>query len=172
MYGGRNTLLLGESLSVGSVLFENDSHFAHLITSQYECGVNRLWTAQYLRVIVPLVLRSLSGINLTAWELNFRGFSHLKWKKIPGEGPRTPRPRQSTTPKEGGWYATADPHHHHHYVALEILEASCPPAPLSYMCQTHGRAVGVVKQSPQSLSSFVELTQESGELTFAFCNAP
>ena len=47
------------------------------------------------------------GINLAAWELNFRGFSHLKWKKIPGGGPPDPRPRRSTPPpKEGGWYAT------------------------------------------------------------------
>ena len=44
----------------------------------------------YLRIIIPLVLRSLNGINLAAWELNFRGFSHLKWKKFPGEDPRTP----------------------------------------------------------------------------------
>ena len=27
-------------------------------------------------------------------------------KKIPGGGPPDPRPRRSTTPKEGGWYAT------------------------------------------------------------------
>ena len=27
-------------------------------------------------------------------------------KKFPGEDPRTPRLRLSTTPKEGGWYAT------------------------------------------------------------------
>ena len=30
------------------------------------------------------------GINLAAWELNFRGFSHLKWKKFPGEDPGPP----------------------------------------------------------------------------------
>ena len=59
-YGGVNTLFLGESLplslSVGTVLFENESRFVHLIISQYECMMNCLWTAQCLRVTVPLVL--------------------------------------------------------------------------------------------------------------------
>ena len=53
-------LFLGESLpislSVGTVLYENESPYVHLITSQYECVVNCLRTAQCLRVIVPLVL--------------------------------------------------------------------------------------------------------------------
>ena len=58
--GGVNTLFLGESLpmslSVGTVLYENESQYVHLIASQYECVVNCLWTAQCLRVTVPLVL--------------------------------------------------------------------------------------------------------------------
>ena len=41
---GVNTLVLAESLpmsrSVGTVLFENESHYVHLITSQYEYVVN------------------------------------------------------------------------------------------------------------------------------------
>ena len=88
-YGGVNTLYLGKSLpmslSLGTVLYE--SHYVHLITSQYECVVNCLWTAQCLRVTVPLVLFAYH--SLAAWELNFKGLSHLKWKKFPG---RTPDP--------------------------------------------------------------------------------
>ena len=107
------------SLSVGTVLYENESHYnrkrkrrefeshyVHLIASQYECVVNCLWTARCLRVTVPLVLFAY----LAAWELNFRGLSHLKWKKISGGGPPDPRLRLRTTPKEGGWYATAWAH--------------------------------------------------------------
>ena len=45
-----------------------------------------------------------------AWGLNFRGLSHLKWKKFSGGGPPDPHPRPSTTPKEGGWKATAYKH--------------------------------------------------------------
>ena len=96
------------SLSVSTVLYENESHYVHLITSQYECVVNCLWTAQCLRVIVSLVLFAYDSISLAAWELNFRGLSHLKWKKIPEDDPRTIRPHLSTTPKEGGWNATED----------------------------------------------------------------
>ena len=42
--GGVNTLFLSKSLpmslSVGTVLYENESHYVHLITSQYECVVS------------------------------------------------------------------------------------------------------------------------------------
>ena len=38
----------------------------------------------------------------------FGGWATLNEKIFPGEDPRTPRPHPSTTPKEGGWYATAD----------------------------------------------------------------
>ena len=76
------------SLSVGTVLYENESHYVHHITSQYECVVNCLWTAQCLRVTVPLVLFAYH--SLAAWELNFRGLSHLKWKYFPGEDPGPP----------------------------------------------------------------------------------
>ena len=34
-YGGKNTLLFGESLSVGSVLFENESRYVHLLIDWY-----------------------------------------------------------------------------------------------------------------------------------------
>ena len=53
------------SLSV-TVLYENESHYVHLITSEYECVVNCLWTAQCLRVTVPLVLFAYHSIRLAA----------------------------------------------------------------------------------------------------------
>ena len=89
------------SHSVGTVLYENESRFVHLITSQYECVMNCLWTAVFEGN------RTFGFVSyLAAWESNFRGLSHLKWKNFSGEDPRIPRPHPSTTPKEGGWYAT------------------------------------------------------------------
>ena len=99
------------SHSVGTVLYENESHFVHLITSQYECVVN--WrTAQCLRVTVPLVL-------FHTWlpeNQIFGGWATLNEKIFPGEDPRTPRPHPSTTTKEGGWYATV-----YHVQTLQTL---------------------------------------------------
>ena len=50
-FPGRGTLIP----NFGLQKIYNENHYAHLITSQYECVVNRLWTAPWLRVFVPEV---------------------------------------------------------------------------------------------------------------------